>query len=110
MLHLISVTRKSKVLFNVGGDNQHPRFHIWDCDGNFETGKIIDGAAALEMKIESYTLSAAKDFIHAMATMIAAQLTMYSVLHMYQKRLVQCILCKSICWGWMMKRTVQAKC
>ena len=97
MLHLISVTGKSKVFFNVGGDNQHPRFHIGDCGGNFENGKVIDGAATLEMKVESYTLSAAKDFIHAMATMIAAQLTMYSMMHMYQKRLVQCILCKSIC-------------
>ena len=43
MLHLISVTGKSEVFF------------------------------AIEVKAESYTLSATKDFVHAMPTMLAAQ-------------------------------------
>ena len=42
------------------------------CDGNFEIGKIIDDATTIEVKVESYTLSATKDFVHAMATMLAA--------------------------------------
>ena len=59
-----------KYFFDVGGDNQQPRLHIGDCDGNFEIGKIIDDATTIE--VESYTLSATKDFVHAMATMPAA--------------------------------------
>ena len=43
-----------------------------DCDGNFEIGKIIDDATTIEVKVESYILSATKDFIHAMATILAA--------------------------------------
>ena len=43
-----------------------------DCDGDFEIGKIIDDATTIEVKVESYTLSATKDFVHAMATMLAA--------------------------------------
>ena len=72
MLHLISVTGKSEVFFDVGGDNQQSRVHMGDCVGNIEIGKIIDDATTIEMKVESYTLSETKDFIHAMATMLAA--------------------------------------
>ena len=43
-----------------------------DCDGNFEIGKIINDATTIKVKVESYTLSATKDFIHTMATMLAA--------------------------------------
>ena len=43
-----------------------------DCNRNFEIGKIMDEATTIEVKVESYTLSATKDFIHAMATMLAA--------------------------------------
>ena len=42
-----------------------------DCDGNFDIGKIIDDATTIEVKVEMYTLST-KDFIHAMATVLAA--------------------------------------
>ena len=48
MLHLISVTAKSEVFFDVGGDNQQPRLRMGDCDGNFEIGKIIDDAQQLK--------------------------------------------------------------
>ena len=44
-----------------------------DCVGDFEIGKIIDDATTIEVKVESYTLSAIKDFVHTMATMLAAQ-------------------------------------
>lgn len=54
MLHLISVTAKSEVFFDVGGDNQQPRLRMGDCDGNFEIGKIIDDATTIEVKVESY--------------------------------------------------------
>ena len=67
MLHLISVTGKSEVFFNVSGDNQQHRLHMGDCDGNFEIGKINDDATTIKVKVESYTLSATRDFIHAMA-------------------------------------------
>ena len=60
-----------KHFFDVGGDNQQPRFHMGDCDGNFEIGKI-DDATTIEVKVESYTLSATKDFIHATTAMLAA--------------------------------------
>ena len=53
MFHLISVTGKSEVFFDVDGDNQQPRLHMGDCDGNFEIGKIIDDATAIEVKVES---------------------------------------------------------
>ena len=72
--HLMSVTRKSEVFFffDVGGDNQQPRLHMGDCDGNFEIGKIIDDATTIEVKVESYTLRTTRDLVHAMATMLAA--------------------------------------
>ena len=63
----------TKYFFDVGGDNQQPRLDMGDCDGNFEIGKITDDATAIEVKAASYTLSAAKDFVHAMATMLPAQ-------------------------------------
>ena len=72
MLHFISVTVKFEVFFSVGGDDQLPRLHMGDCNGNFEIGKIIDDATTIEVKVESYILSATKDFIHAMATILAA--------------------------------------
>ena len=72
MLYLISVMGKSEVFFYVGGDNQQPRLGMGDCDGNFEISKIIDDTTTIEVKFESYTLSSTKDFIHAMATMLAA--------------------------------------
>ena len=61
-----------KYFFDVVGDNQQPRHHMGDCDENFEIGKIIDDTTTIEVKVESYTLSVTKDFIHAMATMLAA--------------------------------------
>ena len=61
-----------KYFFDVGGDNQQPRLHMGDCDGKFEIGKIISDATTIEVKVKSYTLSATKDFVHAMATMLAA--------------------------------------
>ena len=72
MLHLISVARKSEVFFDVGGDNQQPRLHMRYGDGNFEIDKFIDDATSIEMKVESYTLSASKDFVRAIATILAA--------------------------------------
>ena len=36
-----------KYFFDVGGDNQQPRFHMGDCDRNFEIGKIIDDATTI---------------------------------------------------------------
>ena len=62
-----------KYFFDAGGDDQQPRLHMEDCDGIFEIGKIIDDATTIEVKVESYTLSATKDFVHAMATMLAAR-------------------------------------
>ena len=70
-----------KYFFDVGGDNQQHRFHMGDCDGNFKIGKVIEDATTIEVKMDSYTLSTAKNFIH-------------SVLRVHQKRLVQCTLCK----------------
>ena len=64
--------KNPKYFFDVGGDNQQSRLHMGDCNGNFEIGKIIDDATKIEVKVESYTLSATKDFVHAMATMQAA--------------------------------------
>ena len=52
-----------KYFFDVGGDNKQPRLHMGDWDGNFEIGKIIDDATTVEVKVESYTLSATKDFL-----------------------------------------------
>ena len=43
-----------------------------DCNENFEISKIIDDATTIEVKAESYILSGTKDFILAMATMVAA--------------------------------------
>ena len=43
-----------------------------NCHENFEIGKIIDNATTIKVKVESYTLSATKDFIYTMATMLAA--------------------------------------
>ena len=61
-----------KYFFDVGGDNQQHRFHMGDCDGNFKIGKVIEDATTIEVKMESYTLSTAKNFIHARATTLAA--------------------------------------
>ena len=61
-----------KYFFDAGSDNQQPRLHMGDCDGNFEIGKIIDDATTIEVKVELYTLSATKNFVHAMATMQVA--------------------------------------
>ena len=63
---------KSKCFFDVGGDNQQPQFKMGDCNGNFEISKIIDDATAIEVKVESYTLSATQYLIHLMAAMLAA--------------------------------------
>ena len=84
-----------KHFFDVGNDNHQPQLHMGDCHGNFEIDKIIDDATTIEVKVESYTLSATKDFIHAMATMLAAHYV-FNVAYA-SKLLVQCILCKSIC-------------
>ena len=61
-----------KYFFDVGGDNQQPRLHMEGFDGSFEIGKIIGDATTTEVKVESYTLNTTKNFIHAMATMLAA--------------------------------------
>ena len=58
--------------FDVDGDNQQPRLHVGDCDGNFEIGKISGDSTTIEVKVKWYALCATKDFIHAMATMLAA--------------------------------------
>ena len=91
MPYLISVTGKSEVFFDAGGDNQQPRIHMGGCDGNFEMSKVIDDATTIEVKVESYTLSTTKDSMHAMTTMIVA---MYSMLHMHQKLLRQSFYAK----------------
>ena len=61
-----------KYFFDVVGDNQQPQLHMGDCNRNFEIGKIMDEATTIEVKVESYTLSATKDFIHATTAMLAA--------------------------------------
>ena len=53
MPYLISVTGKSEVFFDAGGDNQQPRIHMGGCDGNFEMSKVIDDATTIEVKVES---------------------------------------------------------
>ena len=85
-----------KYFFDVDGDNQQPRLHMGDCDRNFEIGKVIDDATTIEVKVESYTLSATKDFVHAMATVIAAHyvfnvayaLKTFGAMHFMQKYLL----------------------
>ena len=85
-----------KYFFDVDGDNQQPRLHMGDCDRNFEIGKVIDDATTIEVKVELYTLSATKDFIHAMATVLAAHyvfnvayaLKTFGAMHFMQKYLL----------------------
>ena len=59
----------TKYFFDVGGDNQQHRLRMGDSDGNIDIGKIIDDATRIEVKVESYTLSATKNFVLAVATM-----------------------------------------
>lgn len=63
--------REDPNFFDICNDNQQPQLPIGDCDRNFEIGKTTDEAKSLEVKIESYILSSTKDFISAMATMLA---------------------------------------
>ena len=42
-----------KYFLDVGGDNQQPRLHMGDYDGNFEIGKIINDATTVDVKVES---------------------------------------------------------
>ena len=106
MPHLISVTGKSEVFFDAGGDYQQPRIHMGGCDENFEMSKVTDDVTIIEVKVESYTLSTTKDSIHAMTTMIAA---MYSMLHMHQKLLRQSFYAKLFVRDRLMKQNAHAK-
>ena len=63
---------KPKYFFDVDGDNNQLLLHMENCAGNFEIKKVIDDATTIEVKVESYTLSTTKYFIHAMATMLVS--------------------------------------
>ena len=61
-----------KYFFDVGSANQQPQLHMGDSNLNFEIVKIVDDVTTIEVKVDSFTLSATKDFIQAMAAMLAA--------------------------------------